>query len=50
MAIPGLDRWITGNYGNDQFLDDDECEDCGELAEDCICDDDDDEEEEENDE
>ena len=28
MNPTDLDRWITGNYGEDQFEDECECEDC----------------------
>ncbi len=33
----GLDRWITGNYGEDQFGADQPCEVCGNFPEQCIC-------------
>ena len=26
---PSLDRWITGNYGADQYPDESICDDCG---------------------
>lgn len=35
--MKGLDRYITGNYGEDQFASEQPCEVCGYWADDCIC-------------
>ena len=32
-----MDRFITGNYGQDQFKDEDDCEECESKEEDVIC-------------